>query len=71
MEIQLPEDHPLARAIRNWDGTRSTWLLLKENGGESSFRAYLKGWSMTGNTMTAEFESWEDYCEYQARGMGL
>lgn len=75
MDITLPMGHPLAQAITESPG--DLWLVLKDRRGfemnkrETRYRATVKQWTQSENTLTVELESWEDYAEREAQRMGL
>ena len=74
MELELENGHPLAAAIRkSAQGGNEVFLVLKEPGiaKNSYFRATVKQWTVTGNTTSIEFESWEQYMERRAQLAGV
>ncbi|BBC53843.1 hypotheical protein [Mycobacterium phage PP] len=73
MNIELPAEHPLAEAIFNSGVERGeTWLVLKKVGHPAVFRANIKSCSRyKSGVVSVEFETWDEYAERQATGMGL
>ncbi|SKR73039.1 Uncharacterised protein [Mycobacteroides abscessus subsp. massiliense] len=76
MKLELHIDNPLSQALLDWDNSSTDlWLVLKRPGpiGGSHFRARLSSWDWdrTKDVLTAEFESWEDFMERQAKLQGI
>ena len=70
MEISMPPEHPLAKAIRDAASSPTgAWLVLKvaDGNGEphSTFYAQVEKWKRTDSEFHVEFETWGRYMERQ------
>jgi len=75
MEISMPPEHPLAKAILDASSPTGVWLVLKVADGNgnlhSTFRAQVEKWKRTDSEFHVEFETWDRYMESQAQLRGI